>query len=66
VRVNADIGTVDRATLRKAAEAAHAAGDAELDAVLPTERPGGGAPVERGDLPPVGDGAPDNGVGAGG
>ncbi|MEU0718508.1 hypothetical protein ABZ498_15135 [Streptomyces lavendulocolor] len=66
VRLDADLGTVDRATLRKAAEAAHPASDAELGAVLPEARPGGGAPVERGDLPPVGDGAPDNDVDAGG
>ncbi len=58
---------VDRATLRSAARAAHLADDHELDQVLP---PAGGdpgrRPVERGDLPPVGDGAPDNGVGASG
>ncbi|GGU38184.1 hypothetical protein [Streptomyces lavendofoliae] len=66
VRLDADRGTVDRATLRRAAEAAHAAGDAELDVVLPTARPAGGVPAERGDLPPVGDGAPDNEVDAGG
>ncbi|MFD3550342.1 hypothetical protein ACFWUW_32960 [Streptomyces sp. NPDC058655] len=65
IRVNADTGTVDRATLRTAAEAAHPASDMELDAVLPAERDGG-QPVERGDLPKTGDGAPDNGVGAGG
>ncbi|MFF3691342.1 hypothetical protein [Streptomyces sp. NPDC002187] len=66
VRVNADTGSVDRATLRKAAEAAHAAGDAELDAVLPPVQGDGGQPVERGDLPPVGDGAPNNDVGTSG
>lgn len=57
---------VDRATLRSAARAAHRADDHELDRLLP---PGGGSgpqPVERGDLPPVGDGAPNNGVGASG
>ncbi|MFJ8074805.1 hypothetical protein ACIQ7Q_12960 [Streptomyces sp. NPDC096176] len=66
VRLNADAGTVDRATLREAAEAAHAASDAELDAVLPPAREDAGQPVERGDLPPAGDGAPNNEVGVGG
>ncbi|MEU0392319.1 hypothetical protein ABZ208_05950 [Streptomyces sp. NPDC006208] len=66
VRVNADTGSVDRATLRKAAEAAHAADDAELDAVLPPGQGDDGQPVERGDLPPVGDGAPNNEVGTSG
>lgn len=64
VQVNADTEAVDRATLRKAAEAAHTASDAELDAVLPPKQSSGGQPVERGDLPPVGDGAPNNKVGA--
>ncbi|WP_103533884.1 hypothetical protein [Streptomyces sp. SM11] len=67
---------VDRATLRSAARAAHRADDHELDQVLPPagEAPGqqpaeeapGQQPVERGDLPPVGDGAPNNDVGASG
>ncbi|MFF3842091.1 hypothetical protein [Streptomyces sp. NPDC001930] len=57
--------TVDRKALQGAAERAHRADAAELDAVLP-ERTDGGQPVERGDLPPVGDGAPDNSVGVGG
>jgi hypothetical protein len=67
---------VDRATLRSAARAAHRADDHELDQVLPPaeEAPGqrpaeeapGEQPVERGDLPPVGDGAPNNDVGASG
>ncbi|MFJ8249006.1 hypothetical protein [Streptomyces sp. NPDC094466] len=58
---------VDRATLRSAARAAHRADDHELDQVLPPvgDAPGQ-PPVERGDLPPVGDGAPDNDVGASG
>ncbi|MEX2980925.1 hypothetical protein [Streptomyces sp. C36] len=64
VQVTADTGTVDRATLRKAAEAAHAASDTELDAVLPPQQSSGGQPAGRGDLPPVGDGAPNNKVGA--
>lgn len=58
---------VNRETLRAAALAAHRADDRELDEVLP---PLGGSsgqqPVERGDLPPVGDGAPNNDVGASG
>ncbi|MGW7289436.1 hypothetical protein ACWGH4_28575 [Streptomyces sp. NPDC054847] len=66
VRLDADTATVDRATLRKAAEAAHAASDAELDAVLPPTRDDAGQPVERGDLPPAGDGAPNNDVGTSG
>jgi hypothetical protein len=66
VRLNADTGTVDRATLREAAEAAHAASDAELDAVLPPAQGEAGQPVERGDLPPAGDGAPNNDVGTSG
>ena len=66
VRLDAETAAVDRATLRKAAEAAHAASDAELDDVLPPARDGAGQPVERGDLPPAGDGAPNNGVGVGG
>ncbi|MFJ9636370.1 hypothetical protein [Streptomyces sp. NPDC101178] len=58
---------VDRATLRSAALAAHRADDHELDRVLPPAGDGSGQqPVERGDLPPVGDGAPDNEVGASG
>ncbi|WP_328942638.1 hypothetical protein OG259_14470 [Streptomyces sp. NBC_00250] len=57
--------TMDRKALKGAAERAHHADAAELDAVLPKQA-GTGQPVERGDLPPVGDGAPDNSVGAGG
>ncbi|MEV6652070.1 hypothetical protein [Streptomyces sp. NPDC051219] len=62
VRLSADTARVDRETLRVAARSAHPADEAELDDLLP-EAPGaasGGQPVERGDLPPVGDGAPDN------
>ncbi|UYQ62237.1 hypothetical protein [Streptomyces peucetius] len=66
VRVEADTATVGRDTLREAAEAAHAASDAELDDVLPPAREDAGQPVERGDLPPAGDGAPNNDVGVGG
>ncbi|MFD4027585.1 hypothetical protein ACFWRV_29340 [Streptomyces sp. NPDC058576] len=58
---------VDRATLRSAARAAHRADDYELDQVLPPAgEVAGRQPVERGDLPPVGDGAPNNEVGASG
>ncbi|UUN26200.1 hypothetical protein [Streptomyces sp. FIT100] len=64
VRIAAD-KSVDRATLRTAAEAAHRADDRELDAILPEAVPDA-PPVERGDLPPVGDGAPNNDVGASG
>ncbi|MFD0318023.1 hypothetical protein [Streptomyces flavalbus] len=58
---------VPRATLRAAADAVHRPSDEELDALLPPAtgaRPT--APVERGDLPPEGDGAPRNDVDAGG
>ncbi|MFC5800628.1 hypothetical protein [Streptomyces formicae] len=64
VRVAAD-KAVDRATLRTAAEAAPRADDRELDAILPEAVPDA-PPDERGDLPPVGDGAPSNDVGASG
>ncbi|WP_405190126.1 hypothetical protein OG473_12440 [Streptomyces anulatus] len=58
---------VDRAALRAAARAAHRADDHELDQVLPPAGEAAGRqPVERGDLPPVGDGAPNNDVGASG
>ncbi|MFJ1601041.1 hypothetical protein [Streptomyces sp. NPDC088261] len=60
VRLTARRDTVDRDTLRRAAAAARPANDAELDALLPKNLPT--APVERGDLPPVGDGAPNNAV----
>ncbi|MGW7055051.1 hypothetical protein [Streptomyces sp. NPDC054887] len=72
VRVGADAGLVDRATLRRAAENAHRADTGELDEVLPpsgrVSGDGAGADEmpERGDLPPVGDGAPRNDVGASG
>ncbi|MFH9495385.1 hypothetical protein ACH4L9_07925 [Streptomyces globisporus] len=58
---------VDRATLRAAARAAHRADDYELDRVLPPAGEAAGRqPLERGDLPPEGDGAPNNEVGASG
>ncbi|SDJ61364.1 hypothetical protein [Streptomyces indicus] len=65
VRLSADRSAVDRETLREAAEKAHRASDAELDAVLP-ESSGGTGGVERGDLPAEGDGAPQDPPGAGG
>ncbi|MGA5469179.1 hypothetical protein ACPCUK_10155 [Streptomyces arboris] len=67
ITVSGERERVDRATLRSAARAAHRADDHELDRVLPPAGDGSGRqPVERGDLPPVGDGAPNNGVGASG
>ncbi|KUJ70090.1 hypothetical protein ACZ90_06970 [Streptomyces albus subsp. albus] len=60
VRLSADRAAVDRDTLREAARAAHQADDAELADTLPEARHGGTGPgpIERGDLPPNGDGAP--------
>lgn len=73
VRIGAATAAVDRDVLRAAALAAHRPDDAELAALLPhphhdgkPTRPHDGMPVERGDLPPVGDGAPNNDVGASG
>ncbi|MFD9907851.1 hypothetical protein [Streptomyces sp. NPDC059063] len=65
IQVAADPKAVSRAVLRAAAEKVHRADDRELDAILP-ERVPGGEPVERGDLPPNGDGAPQDPPGAGG
>ncbi|MGW1464814.1 hypothetical protein ACWCPT_10775 [Streptomyces sp. NPDC002308] len=67
VTVSAGLPGVDRATLREAAEAAHLADDAELDRILPPlgQAPGS-QPIQRGDLPPEGDGAPNNEVGVSG
>lgn len=56
---------VPRDVLREAADNLHRPSTDELDTLLPSA-PAGGEPVERGDLPPVGDGAPDNNVDAGG
>ncbi|MFV0132979.1 hypothetical protein ACLGIH_07010 [Streptomyces sp. HMX87] len=67
VRIAADRGAVPRDVLRAAATAAHRPDAAEAEALLPPAGPEATAsPVERGDLPPVGDGAPDNNVDAGG
>lgn len=67
ITVSGEREKVDRATLRSSARAAHRADDYELDQVLPpAEEASGRQPVERGDLPPEGDGAPNNEVGASG
>lgn len=70
VRVSAAETAVDRDTLRAAALAAHRPTDTELAFLLPHRHrdkpPPHGMPVERGDLPPVGDGAPRGEVGASG
>ncbi|WP_327727305.1 hypothetical protein OG250_08555 [Streptomyces sp. NBC_00487] len=72
VRISAAAATVDRDALRAAALAAHRPTDAELAFLLPPRHhdkprpPHDGMPIERGDLPPAGDGAPDNEVGASG
>ncbi|MGC9439416.1 hypothetical protein [Streptomyces sp. WG5] len=66
VRVSGELDAVPRDVLRGAALAAHRPDDAEAAALLPSAEPVPGAPVERGDLPPAGDGAPDNNVDVGG
>ncbi|MFE9763616.1 hypothetical protein ACFYPC_03610 [Streptomyces sp. NPDC005808] len=63
VRVSADSAMITRAVLRDAATASHRPGNVELAALFPAPAPTATAPVERGDLPPVGDGAPNNEVG---
>ncbi|MBG0851643.1 hypothetical protein I2W78_07255 [Streptomyces spinoverrucosus] len=65
VRVTGTMG-VSRDVLREAALTAHRPSADELDTLLPSAAPGPTAPVERGDLPPEGDGAPNNEVGTGG
>lgn len=65
IRISTDSPAVDRDTLRAAAEKIHRADDRELDAVLPRAT-APRRPVERGDLPSEGDGAPNNDVGASG
>lgn len=57
-----------RDVLREAAHQAHRPTADELDTLLPPApaAPSDNGPVERGDLPPVGDGAPDNDANAGG
>ncbi|MET9773635.1 hypothetical protein ABZ023_05110 [Streptomyces sp. NPDC006367] len=66
VRLSAEAGAVPRDVLREAAVSVHRPDAAEAAATLPSPRPAATAPVERGDLPPEGDGAPDNSVGIGG
>jgi hypothetical protein len=66
VRVSAETDAVPRDVLRAAALAAHRPDAAETDALLPPVEPAPATPVERGDLPPFGDGAPDNHVDVGG
>ncbi|MFM9676570.1 hypothetical protein [Streptomyces brasiliscabiei] len=73
VRISAATDAVDRPALRAAALAARRPTDAELAVLLPPRRHHDkhppaydGLPNERGDLPPAGDGAPDNEVGASG
>ncbi|AQS66895.1 hypothetical protein [Streptomyces pactum] len=66
VRVSGEADAVPRDVLREAALAAHRPDAAEAAGLLPSAEPAPSAPVERGDLPPFGDGAPDNSVDAGG
>ncbi|MBB1244265.1 hypothetical protein GL263_11940 [Streptomyces durbertensis] len=69
VTISAPTETVDRALLRRAAESARPASDAEVLDLLPAIGGEGGGPdpaPERGDLPPHGDGAPNNRPGVGG
>ncbi|MGW8062571.1 hypothetical protein ACVV2G_09915 [Streptomyces ziwulingensis] len=66
VRVFGEEGAVPRDVLRGAALAAHRPDAAEVAGLLPSVEPAPSTPVERGDLPRFGDGAPDNSVGVGG
>ncbi|MFA3876179.1 hypothetical protein ABS735_21250 [Streptomyces sp. MMCC 100] len=66
VRVSAETDAVPRDVLRAAALAAHRPDAAETDRLLPSADPAPATPVERGDLPRFGDGAPDNHVDVGG
>ncbi|WP_399891188.1 hypothetical protein ACGH7X_30965 [Streptomyces sp. BBFR51] len=66
VRVSGEADAVPRDVLRAAALAAHRPDAAEAARLLPSAEPAPTAPVERGDLPPFGDGAPDNHVDVGG
>ena len=56
---------VDGGRLREIAETVHVPSEGELSRLF-AELPAPDGPVERGDLPAEGDGAPDNSVGAGG
>ncbi|MCF2435180.1 hypothetical protein LV779_13470 [Streptomyces thinghirensis] len=66
VRVSAEADAVPRDVLREAALGAHRPDASEAAALLPSAEPAPSAPVERGDLPSFGDGAPDNNVDVGG
>ncbi|MFG2680903.1 hypothetical protein [Streptomyces sp. NPDC048392] len=66
VRVSAGTDAVPRDVLRAAALATHRPDAAEATRLLPSAEPAPTVPVERGDLPTSGDGAPDNHVDAGG
>ncbi|MFI8947140.1 hypothetical protein ACIGO6_11535 [Streptomyces sp. NPDC053750] len=66
VRVSAEADAVPRDVLREAALVAHRPDAAEAAGVLPSAEPVPSTPVERGDLPPFGDGAPNNNVEVGG
>ncbi|CAL9412690.1 hypothetical protein [Streptomyces sp. enrichment culture] len=66
VRVSAETDAVPRDVLRAAALAAHRLDAAETERLLPSADPAPASPVERGDLPRYGDGAPDNRVDVGG
>ncbi|MFJ9249866.1 hypothetical protein [Streptomyces sp. NPDC101776] len=65
VHVGAEQGKVSRALLHKAVRSVRRPYESELAVVLPPAR-AVTSPVERGDLPTNGDGAPDNSVGKGG
>ncbi|MFD4554094.1 hypothetical protein ACFWP5_07175 [Streptomyces sp. NPDC058469] len=65
VHVDAEQGKVTRAVLHKAAQSLRRPYKSELPVILPPARTAT-APVQRGDLPANGDGAPNNEVGNGG
>lgn len=65
VHVDAEQGKVTRALLHKAAQSLRRPYKSELPVILPPARTAT-APVQRGDLPANGDGAPNNEVGKGG
>ncbi|MFF3287046.1 hypothetical protein [Streptomyces sp. NPDC003023] len=65
IRLSADLDGVSRETLRSAADNAHQADEEELAEVLPAASgEDGESGTERGDLPPAGDGAPQDPAGA--
>ncbi|TDD71988.1 hypothetical protein E1262_04530 [Jiangella aurantiaca] len=65
VALEAPVEAVDEDTLRSAVAGAHPPSADELAALFEQVPDGGGAPVERGDLPPAGDGAPVDSGGSG-